>query len=74
MAITPVHSSSDTNANNLQQVKQSNQLPKATSDVAAKQAQTQQTQQPSQTQHVQAPKPVINSQGQKTGQILNATA
>ncbi|HEX8958088.1 MAG TPA: hypothetical protein VF798_17575 [Burkholderiaceae bacterium] len=27
-----------------------------------------------QTQTVQAPKPVVNGQGQKTGQILNTTA
>jgi hypothetical protein len=35
---------------------------------------TQQTQQSTQTQTAQAPKPVVNSQGQKTGQVLNTTA
>ena len=35
---------------------------------------TQATHKPTQTQTVQAPKPVVNGQGQKTGQVLNTTA
>lgn len=32
------------------------------------------TQHATQTQTAQAPKPVVNGQGQKTGQVLNTTA
>lgn len=35
---------------------------------------TQHTQQATQAQTAQAPKPVVNGQGQKTGQVLNTTA
>jgi hypothetical protein len=35
---------------------------------------TQNVQQQTQTQTAQAPKPVVNGQGQKTGQVLNTTA
>jgi hypothetical protein len=34
----------------------------------------QHSQQPQQTQTTQAPKPVVNGQGQTTGQLLNTTA
>ena len=35
---------------------------------------TEHTHQAAQTQTAQAPKPVVNGQGQKTGQVLNTTA
>ena len=35
---------------------------------------TQHAQQTAQAQTAQAPKPVVNGQGQKTGQVLNTTA
>ncbi len=35
---------------------------------------TQHTQHATSTQTTQAPKPVVNGQGQKTGQVLNTTA
>ncbi|HEX7641188.1 MAG TPA: hypothetical protein VF472_03155 [Burkholderiaceae bacterium] len=74
MSVSSVPSSTGT-------VSQAPQAPKATHKQNAGPAQsltqnggTQQTQQATQTQTVQAPKPVVNGQGQKTGQILNTTA
>jgi hypothetical protein len=73
MAITPVHSSNDANVQAIQHTKPGKPS-QPTASVPAPGAQAQNSQQPSAVQHFQSPKPVINVQGQKTGQIINATA
>jgi hypothetical protein len=74
MAITPLHSSSDTNIQSVQQTKQISPTQQNNALAIAAQNKQQETVQHSQAQPTQAPKPVVNTQGQKTGQILNATA
>jgi hypothetical protein len=74
MAITPVHSSNDANAQATQQAKPNTLIQQTAAKVSTAQTKTQAPQQPLATQQTQAPKPVVNGQGQKTGQIINATA
>ena len=83
MAITPVHSSTDAVAQAVQQPKnntqtqhsQANSAATAANNVHHSQSQAVASQQKAALQSVaQAPKPVVNSQGQTTGKIINATA
>jgi hypothetical protein len=73
MAIQPVHSSPDPATLAAQQAQKTAQTQQSQANRAATDAnKTHQTKtvQP----QSQAPKPVVNSQGQTTGKILNATA
>jgi hypothetical protein len=74
MAITPIQSSSDANIQSVQQPKQSSPTQQSSALAAAALSKQQEAQQQAQAQPVQPPKPVLNTQGQTTGQILNATA
>jgi hypothetical protein len=78
MAISPVHTSTDSVTQAIAQSKKSatTQQPQGTATLNNNDhtGQTRQVQQANQTATVQAPKPVVNSQGQTTGKIVNATA
>ena len=78
MAVSSVHGSTDATTQAIQQSKKNNTA-QHTQDLTAQtnnthQTQTKNVQQQSHAQSTQAPKPVVNGQGQKTGQIINATA
>jgi len=78
MAISSVHTSTDSVTQAIAQSKKSatTQQPQGTATLNnnAHTGQTAQAQQASQTATTQAPKPVVNSQGQTTGKVINATA
>jgi len=77
MAISSVHPSTDSVTQALAQSKKAattQQPPSATTLNTAHPTQTKSVQHSNQAQTTQAPKPVVNSQGQTTGKIVNATA
>jgi hypothetical protein len=73
MAIQPVNSSPDPATLAAQQAQKTTQAQQTQATRAHNAANQAQQTKPVQ-QQTQAPKPVPNSQGQTTGQILNATA
>jgi hypothetical protein len=78
MAITPVQSSSDAATQAVQQPKKHTPTHQAqqtqTASASTETATARQTQRPAPAQAPETPKPVVNTQGQTTGKIVNATA
>lgn len=75
MAVSSVHNSPVASTQTQQQPHKTTQTQNAGQAHNGSQTSTvQHTQQHTQTQTAQAPKPVVNGQGQKTGQVLNTTA
>ncbi len=76
MAVSPVHTAPGTTTQALQQSHKNTTQAQGTGQThSTTQTNTaQNTQQHAQVQTTQAPKPVVNGQGQKTGQVLNTTA
>lgn len=70
MAVSSVHTSTDATAQAIAQSKKTATTLQTQNNAASNVRQKAQTQ----AQAPQAPKPVVNSQGQKTGQVLNTTA
>jgi len=73
MAVPSVHNSPTPNTQQQVQTPR-NALNHAAGTHNTTQTNATQTTQHTQTQTAQAPKPVVNGQGQKTGQVLNTTA
>ena len=74
MAINPVTSSTNAAAQQAAQVRRSNAKTEATETQAAETAAENAAEQPTQTQRNEQPKPVVNAQGQTTGQVINTRA
>ncbi len=79
MAVSTVHNAPATGTQSLQQSHKNTSQAQGTAQTpsttqASQTNATQRPQQQNQAQTAQAPKPVVNGQGQKTGQVLSTTA
>ena len=74
MAVSSVPSSTGAIGQALQLPKTTHHQSNGPTEALTQNGNTQQSQQTTLSQTVQAPKPVVNGQGQKTGQVLHTTA